>query len=101
MVIQKEREETEQLVEESRKRKRNTEDAEIEQEEEEDEEDELISNAAYVVIDESKTHIFLSPFFKYISGLKSSFKCKIMELSPRFMFCRELMKRSKIRHKRS
>ena len=23
--------------------------------------------------DESKTHIFLSPFFKYISGLKSSF----------------------------
>ena len=46
--------------------------------------------------DESKTHIFLSLFFKYISGLKNSFKCKIMELSPRFMFCSKLMKRSRI-----
>ena len=44
-VMQEERKETEQPIEESRKRKRNTEDAEIEQEEEEDE---LISNAAYV-----------------------------------------------------
>ena len=51
------------------------------------------------VIDESKTQIF-KPIFQVYFKLKSSVKCKIMELSPRFMFCRKLRKRSIIQQKK-
>ena len=32
---------------------------------------------AQLVIDESKTHLFLSQFFEYISGLKVQFNAKL------------------------
>ena len=34
-------------------------------------------DVAKMCFDESKTHIFSNPFFKYISSLKSSFKGKL------------------------
>ena len=73
MVMQEERKETEQPVEESRKRERNTKDAEIEQDEEKDEEDELISNAAYVVMKDTllkKSSIGERGFYKLISPFR-------------------------------
>ena len=42
--------------------------------------------------DESKTHLFL---FQVYFRLKSLIECKIMEFSPRFMFCRNLKKISR------
>ena len=47
-------------------------------------------------IDESKTQLFSNPFFEYILGLKVHFNEKNMELSPRFLFCKNLKKISKI-----
>ena len=36
--------------------------------------------------DPSKTHIFLSPFFKFISGLKVQFNAKLWSFHPDFCF---------------
>ena len=38
------------------------------------------------IVDESKTHLFLSPFFKYISGLKVHFNAKVWSFHPNFCF---------------
>ena len=49
--------------------------------------------------DESKTHLFLKLFFYiYIRGLKVQFNAKL-ESSPRFIFCRNLKKRTKTNRK--
>ena len=37
-------------------------------------------------LDESKTYIFLSPFFKYISGLKVLFNIKLWNFHPDLCF---------------
>ena len=37
----------------------------------------LIFILCLFVVDESKTHLFLSPLFKYISSLKSQFNVKL------------------------
>ena len=44
--------------------------------------------------DKSKTHLILSPFFMNILRLNVQFKCQIMEYLPKFVFCRNLEKRS-------
>ena len=44
--------------------------------------------------DESKTHLILSPFFMNILRLNVQLKCQIMEYSPKFVFSRNLEKRS-------
>ena len=44
--------------------------------------------------DESKTHLILSPFFMNILRLNVKFKYEIIEYSPKFVFCRNLEKRS-------
>ena len=50
--------------------------------------------------DESKTHIFLSPFFEYILGLKVQFNAKLWSFLPNFLFFRNLKKIRRIRHKK-
>ena len=52
-----------------------------------------------LVSDEFKTRLFLRPFFIYLR-LKSSFQCKIIESSPRFVFYRNLKKIRKNQQKR-
>ena len=92
VVMQEEREETEQPsearketkqpVEESRKRKRNIEDVETWQEEEEDEEDELISNAAHMVMKgtlQQKNFIGERGFNKLISPFREVIEKNGME----------------------
>ena len=59
----------------------------------------LVCCVCMLVSDESKTHLFLRPFFIY-SRLKSSFQCKIIEPSPRFVFCMNLKKLRKNQQKR-
>ena len=86
MVIQEERKEIEQSVEESRKMKRNKENIEIEEKEEENEEDELISNEAYMVMkDTLKEKCFIgkrgfdkliSPFREVIEKRRWNLFCK-------------------------
>ena len=39
-----------------------------------------------VVCDESKTHLFLSPFFKNISGLKVQFNVRLCNSYPELYF---------------
>ena len=39
-------------------------------------------------VDESKTHIFLSPFFKYILGLKVQFNVKLWNFHTDLCFAR-------------
>ena len=46
--------------------------------------------------DESKTHIFLSPFFKNIYGLKVQFNIELWSFHPNLLFCRNLKEISKI-----
>ena len=43
------------------------------------------------ITDESKTHLFLSPFFKYILGLKVQFNERLWNFHP-FRFYRNLKK---------
>ena len=50
--------------------------------------------------DESKTHLFLSPFFEYIEGLKVQFNAELWSFHPKFLFCRNLKKISRIQHKK-
>ena len=50
--------------------------------------------------DESKTHLFLSPFFYIISGLKVQFNAELWSFHPNFMFCRNLKKIRRIHHKK-
>ena len=49
-----------------------------------------VSDYAMGVVDESKTHLFLSPFFKNISGLKVQFNEELWSFHPNFLFCRNL-----------
>ena len=53
-----------------------------------------------LVPDESKTHLFLSPFFEYISGLKIKFNAKLWSFHPNFLFCINLKKISRIQQKK-
>ena len=50
--------------------------------------------------DKSKTHLFLSPFFKNISGLKVQFNAELLSFHPNFLFCRNLKETSRIQHKK-
>ena len=47
-----------------------------------------------LVLDESKTHIFLSPFFKYISSLKVQFNVKLWSFYPDLCFA-EIQEKNK------
>ena len=49
--------------------------------------------------DESKTHLFLTPFFEYILGLKVLFNAELWSFHPNFLFCINLKKISRIQHK--
>ena len=50
--------------------------------------------------DESKTHLFLSPFFKNIDGLKVQFNVELWSFHPNLLFCRNLKEISRIQHKK-
>ena len=52
-----------------------------------------------LVSDESKTHIFLSPFFKYIYGLKVQFNAKLWSLHSDLCFTGIYRKEAKINSK--
>ena len=39
---------------------------------------------------ESKTHLFLSPFFKNLFGLKVHFNAKLWNFHPNLLFCKHL-----------
>ena len=49
--------------------------------------------------DESKTHLFLSPFFKNIYGLKIQFNAELWSIHPIFLFCIKLKELSIIQKK--
>ena len=49
--------------------------------------------------DESKTHIFLSLFFKNISDLKIQFNAELWSFHPNLLFCKNLMEISRIQKK--
>ena len=51
---------------------------------------------SYGEFDESKTHIFLSPFFKNILGLKVQFSAELWSVYPKLLFCRNLKEISQI-----
>ena len=40
----------------------------------------------FMLVDESKTHLFLSPFFKNIFGLKVQFDAKLWSFYPNLLF---------------
>ena len=49
--------------------------------------------------DESKTRLFLSPFFKNISGLKVQFSAELWSFHTKFLFCINLKEISIIQQK--
>ena len=51
-------------------------------------------------IDESRTHLFLNPFFKNNSGLKVQFTAKLWSFHPNLLFCINLKETSRIQHKK-
>ena len=53
----------------------------------------LSTSWSMLMIDESKTHLILSPFFINILRLNVQLKCQIMEYSPKSVFCRILEKK--------
>ena len=50
--------------------------------------------------DEFKTHIFLSPFFKNISGLKVKFCAELWSFYQKLLFCINLKEISRIQQKK-
>ena len=52
-----------------------------------------------MLIDESKTHLILSPFFKYIFGLKVLFNAELWSFHQNLLFCIKLKEISRIQHK--
>ena len=59
-----------------------------------------VSLGGALVANESKNHLFLSPFFECILGLKVQFNAKLWSFYPDFLFCRNLKKISRIQHKK-
>ena len=49
--------------------------------------------------DESKTHLFLSPLFKNIFGLKVPFDAELWSFHPNLLFCINLKETSRIQQK--
>ena len=52
------------------------------------------------IIDESKTHIFLSPFFKNIFGLKVQFNTELWRFHLNFLFWRNINEINRIQQKK-